>query len=295
MNGIRMHGRRAETARRTAQRGALLVAIAATAALLAGCAGGASGSPADPAAATGTTTSPGTATPSALDGSITVFAAASLKGTFTELATRFEAEHPGVDVELNFAGSSDLVTQITEGAPADVFASADEKNMATLTDAGLIDPAAPVDFATNVLEIAVPPGNPAGITSFADLANPAAKVVVCAPQVPCGAATASVEQTTGVDIPAVSEESSVTDVLGKVTSGEADAGLVYVTDIAAAGDAVQGIAFPESANAVNTYPVAVVDHAGRLDGATAVARAFVDFVAGASGRAVLSAAGFGAP
>ncbi|WP_066043258.1 molybdate ABC transporter substrate-binding protein [Herbiconiux solani] len=288
-----MHGRRAETARR----GALLVAIAATAALLAGCAGGASGSPADPADAPGTATSPGTAAPdtSTLDGSVTVFAAASLKGTFTELATRFEAEHPGVDVELNFAGSSDLVTQITEGAPADVFASADEKNMTTLTDAGLIDPAAPVDFATNVLEIAVPPGNPAGITSFADLANPAAKVVVCAPQVPCGAATASVEQTTGVDIPAVSEESSVTDVLGKVTSGEADAGLVYVTDIAAAGDAVQGIAFPESANAVNTYPVAVVDHAGRLDGATAVARAFVDFVAGASGRAVLSPAGFGAP
>ncbi|HCB56736.1 MAG TPA: molybdate ABC transporter substrate-binding protein, partial [Arthrobacter bacterium] len=133
-------------------------------------------------------------------------------------------------VTLNFAGSSDLVTQITQGAPADVFASADTKNMTKLSDAKLIDGTAS-NFATNVLEIAVPPSNPASISSFADLAKPGVKVVVCAPQVPCGAATETIEKATGTTLTPVSEESSVTDVLGKVTSQEADAGLVYVTDV----------------------------------------------------------------
>ncbi len=199
-----------------------VLATAVVALSLAGCAGAGGEAPAS---------EPATATTPALEGSITVFAAASLKATFTELADEFEAANPGVTVELNFAGSSDLVTQITEGAPADVFASADEKNMAKLTDAGLADADAPVDFATNVLEIAVPPGNPAGIETFADLADPDVKTVVCAPEVPCGAATVEVEEATGVTLAPVSEESSVTDVLGKVTSGEADAGLVYVTDV----------------------------------------------------------------
>ncbi|NQX03477.1 molybdate ABC transporter substrate-binding protein [Rathayibacter sp. VKM Ac-2856] len=223
-------------------------------------------------------------------GSITVFAAASLKASFTEIATAFEEEHPGSTVELTFAGSSDLVTQISNGAPADVFASADEKNMAKLTDAGLIAGDA-VDFATNTLEIAVPPANPAGIASFADLARDGVKTVVCAPQVPCGAATTAVETATGVDLQPVSEESSVTDVLGKVTFGEADAGLVYVTDVAAAGDAVVGIPFPESAQTVNTYPIAPV--AGSA--APELAAAFTAYVAGDEGRTVLAAAGFGAP
>jgi molybdate transport system substrate-binding protein len=225
-----------------------------------------------------------------LEGSITVFAAASLKTTFTELAAEFEEANPGTTVALNFAGSSDLVTQITEGAPADVFASADEKNMAKVTDAALNE-GEPVDFATNVLEIAVPPGNPAGIESFADLAGTDAKVVICAPAVPCGAATAAVETATGVDIAPVSEESSVTDVLGKVTSGEADAGLVYVTDVIAAGDAVEGVEFDESATAVNTYPVVALKDSAASD----VAQAFVDFIASAAGRKVLTAAGFGTP
>ncbi|MCS5720094.1 molybdate ABC transporter substrate-binding protein [Herbiconiux sp. CPCC 205763] len=258
-------------------------------ALLAGCAGSgaASGSGgADPSSAT----SPSPTGP-ALEGSITVFAAASLTQTFTELAARFEGENPGTTVALNFAGSSDLVTQITEGAPADVFASADDKNMAKLTDAALVDPAAPIGFATNVLEIAVPPANPAGITSFADLAAPGVKLVVCAPQVPCGAAAAAVEQAAGVTLSPVSEESSVTDVLGKVTSGEADAGLVYVTDVKAAGDAVKGIEFPESSGAVNTYPIAVVKDSKAAD----VAQAFVDYVAGPVGQGVLADAGFGVP
>ena len=231
-----------------------------------------------------------TASADALEGSITVFAAASLKTTFTELATRFEAEHPGTTVELNFAGSSDLVTQITEGAPADVFASADTKNMTKVTDAAL-NAGDPVDFATNVLEIAVPPQNPAGIESFADLANPDVKLVVCAPAVPCGAATAAVETATGVTLAPVSEESSVTDVLGKVTSGEADAGLVYVTDVIAAGDAVRGIEFDESSEVVNTYPIVALDDSA----APNVAGAFVDFVASAAGQKVLADAGFGTP
>lgn len=257
---------------------------AAVAISLAACAG--------TSGTTGSTASP-TPTASAvqLEGSITVFAAASLKATFTELAEQFEAENPGTTVELSFAGSSDLVTQITEGAPADVFASADQNNMTKLTDAGLVDADAPVDFATNVLTIAVPPGNPADVSAFADLADPEVKTVICAPQVPCGAATVTVEEATGVDVVPVSEESSVTDVLGKVTSGEADAGLVYVTDVIAAGDAVEGIEFPESSEAVNTYPIAVVKDSADVD----VAQAFVDFIIGAVGQSVLEAAGFGQP
>ena len=226
----------------------------------------------------------------ALEGSITVFAAASLTATFTDLAAQFEAEHPGVTVDLNFAGSSDLVTQITEGAPADVFASADTKNMTKLTDAAL-NAGDPVDFATNVLEIAVPPGNPAGIETFADLAGPGVKLVTCAPAVPCGAAAVAVAKAAGVTLAPVSEESAVTDVLGKVTSGEADAGLVYVTDVIGAGDTVEGIEFDEAAEAVNTYPVVALRDSAAPD----VAAAFVAFVAGAAGQKVLAAAGFGAP
>ena len=244
---------------------------------LSGCAG------AEPAA------SP-TVSADTLAGSITVFAAASLKATFTELAAEFEAAHPGTEVALNFAGSADLVTQITEGAPADVYASADEKNMAKLTDIDLVG-GDPVDFATNVLEIAVPPGNPAGIESFADLAAPGVKLVVCAPEVPCGAATVKVEEATGVTLTPVSEESSVTDVLGKVTSGEADAGLVYVTDVKAAAGTVEGIPFAESAEAVNTYPIATLVDSEAPD----VAQAFVGFVTSKAGLAVLATAGFGQP
>jgi molybdate transport system substrate-binding protein len=256
------------------------LAAASVVALLSGCAGAAGGQPA-----------PDSSASAALDGSITVFAAASLKNTFTDLAEQFEAANPGTTVELTFAGSSDLATQITEGAPADVFASADEKTMAALVDAALVTDGAPVDFATNVLEIAVPPSNPAGITTFAGLAEPGVKTVVCAPQVPCGAATVAAEAATGVTLSPVSEESSVTDVLGKVTSGEADAGLVYVTDVRGAGDAVEGIPFPEASQNVNTYPIAVVDDSK----AETLAQAFVEFVTGRAGTAVLRSAGFGAP
>lgn len=240
--------------------------------------------------ATETPSASPTATTDALSGSITVFAAASLKGTFTELATAFEAEHPGTTVSLNFAGSADLVTQITEGAPADVFASADTKNMTKVTDGALSD-GDPVNFATNVLEIAVPTDNPANISTFSDLAGPDVKLIICAPAVPCGAATVTVETASGVTLTPVSEENSVTDVLGKVTSGEADAGLVYVTDVKAAGDAVKGIEFDESSKAVNTYPIVTLKGSASPE----VAAAFVDYITSTDGQKVLQAAGFGKP
>ena len=222
------------------------------------------------------------------EGTITVFAAASLKGTFTELARTFEAENPGTTVALSFAGSSDLASQISQGAPADVFAPADLANIKKVQDAGLVDGAAR-NFATNTLAIAVAPGNPAGITALKDLARPGLKLVTCARQVPCGTAAATAAEAAGVALNPVSEENAVTDVLGKVASGEADAGLVYGTDIKSAGSKVAGIQFPESGSAVNTYPIAGV--AGGRN--KAAARAFLDLVTGPEGRRVLAAAGFG--
>lgn len=221
---------------------------------------------------------------------LTVYAAASLKTTFTELGSRFEAAHAGTTVAFSFGGSSDLVTQLQQGAPADVFAAADTATMTKATDDDLVQ-GAPVTFASNTLEIAVPPDNPAAIRSFADLARSGVRVVVCAPQVPCGSATQKVEKATGSDLSPVSEENSVTDVLNKVTSGEADAGLVYATDVKGAGAKVTGIAFPESAQAVNVYPIAVL--AGSRD--AGLAREFVDLVTGTEGQQVLADAGFGKP
>lgn len=225
-----------------------------------------------------------------LTGTVTVFAAASLKASFSALADEFEAKNPGATVALSFAGSSDLATQITQGAPADVFASADPRNMAKLADAGLLDGAA-TNFATNHLQIAVPPSNPAAIASLADLARPGVKVVVCAGQVPCGAATYAVEKAAGVTLAPVSEESSVTDVLGKVASAEADAGLVYVTDVKGSGGKVKGIPFPEAAEAVNTYPIATVGPSRNKE----LAAAFIAMVTGSEGRKTLADAGFGVP
>ncbi len=221
---------------------------------------------------------------------LTVFAAASLKGAFTELGSSFEDDHDGVEVRLSFAGSSDLVAQIQQGAGADVFASADTANMDKLVADDLVD-GDPVDFATNTLQIATSPDNPAGVESLQDLAGKDVQVVVCAPEVPCGAAAAQVEQNAGVDIEPVSEEQSVTDVLGKVTAGEADAGLVYVTDVSAAGDQVHGVPFPESKDVVNVYPIATLARSEQTD----LAQEFVDLVTGDEGRKVLGDAGFGLP
>ncbi|HNJ79156.1 MAG TPA: molybdate ABC transporter substrate-binding protein [Marmoricola sp.] len=218
---------------------------------------------------------------------LTVFAAASLSKTFPTIAEKFEAKHEGVKVRFSFGGSSDLVEQIKAGSPADVFASADTANMDKLGDLA----EKPATFATNTLQIVVPAGNPAGISTFADLAKPGLKLVICAPEVPCGSASQTAATAAGVKLKPVSEEQSVTDVLGKVTSGEADAGLVYVTDVRSAGDAVEGISFPESSAAVNSYPITALADAKHPE----LAQQFADFVVSPAGLKVLQEAGFGRP
>lgn len=220
-------------------------------------------------------------------GTLTVFAAASLRATFTEIGETFQQQHPGTEVTFNFAGSSDLVTQITAGAPADVFASADENNMTKATTAGVVA-GEPVNFAANILAIVTAPGNPESIAGFADLANPDLQVVVCAPQVPCGTATEKIEQNTGVALTPVSEESSVTDVLNKVQTGQADAGLVYVTDATIAGDKITEVPFPEATTVVNVYPIAGLTEAAQPELATE----FIELVTGPEGRQILAEAGF---
>lgn len=219
-----------------------------------------------------------------------VFAAASLKSTFTQLGIQFEKAYPGTEVRFNFAGSADLVAQLVQGAHADIFASADTENMIEAVDAGLIS-GPQIPFASNTLTIVTPPGNDRRIASFADLADPGTQVVVCAPQVPCGTATEKLERITAVTLKPVSEESSVAAVLTKIVSGQADAGLVYRTDAAAAGSKVDEVPFAESSSAVNTYPLAILK--GSADRSRA--HRFVELVTAPTGQSVLAAAGFGPP
>ena len=232
----------------------------------------------------------GSPSDSAARQTLTAFAAASLKPTFTELGKRFEAGHAGSTVVFSFAGSSDLVSQLTNGAPADVFASADLRTMEQATGAGLAD-GTPVRFASNSLQIAVPTDNPGQVTSLRDLTRTDVTVAVCAPQVPCGAATEALERAAGITLTPVTEESSVTDVLAKVSTGQVEAGLVYVTDVRAAGGKVAGIPFAESSAAMNVYPICVLAASRNKD----LARQFVELVTGGEGRQVLDAAGFAAP
>ncbi|MCY1159557.1 MAG: modA [Citricoccus sp.] len=241
-------------------------------------------------ATTGCTGGPAAQDSPAGDVTLTVFAAASLSDVFEEIGEDFEAEHPGVTVRFNVAGSSGLVQQITAGAPADVFASADEPTMARAVSAGAVS-GEPRPFASNVLTLVTPPDNPAGITSLADAAAEGVDLVVCAPQVPCGSATATLAGDAGLALDPVSEESSVTDVLGKVTSGEADAGLVYVTDATRAGEAVHTVDPDRARSAVNTYPIATLADSERAG----LAEAFVEHVLGTQGQEVLRHAGFGHP
>lgn len=219
---------------------------------------------------------------------LNVAAAASLTASFEEIATDFEAEHDGVDVQFQFAGSSDLASQITNGAELDVFASADEATMDKVADFTAADPTI---FATNVLTIVTEPGNPKKITGLKDLESSDLAVVVCAEQVPCGAATKTLTQEQGVTLDPASEESKVTDVLSKVTTGEADAGLVYVTDATGAGDKVEMVETVGADKVVNTYPIATLKDSAHAD----EAQAFVDFVTGPEGQEVLKSKGFGAP
>ncbi|MEU4715677.1 molybdate ABC transporter substrate-binding protein [Micromonospora purpureochromogenes] len=227
---------------------------------------------------------------SGVTGTVTVFAAASLTESFRTLGRQFEDAHPGLRVTFNFAGSSALATQITQGAPADVFASAAPRNMATVTDAGAAD-GSPTVFARNQLVIAVPKGNPGRVTGLADLTRPGAKVALCAEQVPCGAAAAQALAAARVPLTPVTLEQDVKGALSKVTLGEVDAALVYRTDVRSAAAKVDGVEFPESAGAVNDYPVVVLKDAPN----PTAARAFVEHVRSDRGRAVLTDAGFQPP
>lgn len=250
-------------------------AAVAAALLVAGCAG-----------ASSDVTGPGVTA----DGEILVSAAASLTDAFAAVAARFEAASPGFRVVLNLAGSSTLREQILEGAPADVFASANTTNMDHVVEAGAVA-GEPVVFATNELEIAVPAGNPAGVTGLGDFARPELLIGLCAPGVPCGDLAREVFARAGV-VPAVdSNEPDVRALLTKVAAGELDAGITYVTDVAAAGNSVEGIDIPADQNVVAAYPIAVLAGAPNPDGADA----FVAFVLSDAGRSILDEYGFGAP
>lgn len=233
---------------------------------------------------------------SPLNGELTVFAAASLKAAFEELSQEFHAEHPGVEFAPSvFDGSSVLVTQLEGGAQADVFASADEANMAKAAAAGLLEREAET-FATNELVIAVAPGNRLGIESLADLTEPAESgappiVVMCAAPVPCGSAAQMLLELNGVSLVPASEEQNVSATLAKVVSGEADAGLVYRTDVQSADGDVEGVDIEGASENPNVYPIAVLKESASPE----AARAFVEFVRSDRGREILSGYGFGAP
>ena len=219
-----------------------------------------------------------------------VFAAASLTAAFTEVGEAFMAEYPDATVTFNFAASSELVNQIGEGAPADVFASADLSNMIKLVEAGN-DATEPVVFARNALSIIVEPGNPMDITSVADLANNDLILVICAPEVPCGEYAAQIFENAGVRVTPKSLEENVKAVVSKVTLGEADAGIVYETDVAAAGDEATGVKIPADINVVALYPIVVTKEAPNPAGA----QAFIDFLYSEQGQGILAAHGFLAP
>ncbi|TYC11275.1 molybdate ABC transporter substrate-binding protein [Actinomadura syzygii] len=221
---------------------------------------------------------------------VTVFAAASLTESFTALGKAFEGSHPGVRVRFNFGDSSALAQQITQGAPADVFAAASPATMKTVTDARLTD-GQPQTFVRNRLQIATPADNPAKVTGIKDLAGPKVKVVLCAQQVPCGAAATKALAAAGVKVKPVSLEQDVKGALNKVTLGEADAALVYRTDVKAAGAKVHGIDFPEAAKAINDYPIATLGKAPQ----PALAKEFLQLVLSAQGKTTLTAAGFESP
>jgi molybdate transport system substrate-binding protein len=266
------------TRRRAVLGAAAMFAVAAAA--LSGCAG----SP-----AVGSSPSRSSSSTSTSSVQLTVFAAASLADAFTTIVERFEAAHPGVRVVVQTGGSSGLAAQLVEGAPADAFAAASDATMKTVADAGLLDGDATV-FGTNTLEIAVPPGNPGGVAGLVDLVRPELTVALCDTAVPCGAAAAKAFAAAGVTPSPDTLEQDVIAVLTKVELGEVQAGLVYRTDVLAAGDRVEGIPFPEAAEAPTNYPIGVLAESAHRS----AARSFTDYVLG-EGRSVLAEAGFGAP
>ncbi len=238
----------------------------------------------------GSAASTTTVAASRLHGPLNVFAAASLTEAFQDAQKTLQTQDPSLALTYNFAGSQALVTQIQQGAPADVFASADQKNMQKLVAAGLV--ATPQTFARNKLEIAVAPGNPKHITGLADLEKPGVVLVLEDPSVPAGNYARQAFQKAGLPAPKpASNELDVKSTLAKLTSGEADAVIVYVTDVMAAGTKVAGVAIPDSQNVVATYPIAVVTSSKHR----AAAEAFVDEIIHGSGQHALQARGFLAP
>jgi molybdate transport system substrate-binding protein len=234
----------------------------------------------------------GTAQPTAsaapkVSGSLTVLAAASLTDSFNKIGQQLMAANPGLTIKFSFAGSPTLVTQVQQGAPADIIATADQANMAKVTTGGLSN-GAPTVFAHNKLEIAVPPGNPKSVKTVNDLANPAVKFVACAPAVPCGAYSISTFMKAGIKVTPVSQEPDVKTVLSKVALGEGDAGIVYVTDVKAANGQVTGVVIPDDINTIAEYPMAEL----KTTQNAAAAREFIDYVAGTEGQKVLASYGF---
>ncbi len=225
-----------------------------------------------------------TTTPS---GTVNVFAAASLTTAFQAIGIAFEQAHPALKVQFNFGGSSTLVQQIQQGAPADVFASADEANMQRLVESAAVA-GAPTVFARNRLQIVAPAGNPKHIATLADLARPGLTIALCGPTVPCGRYAAEAFGKTGVTVPAASQELDVKAVLSKVVMGEADAGIVYETDVRAAGSTAEGVDIPASSNVIARYPIATVKNAPNAAGAAL----FVEFVLSIEGQQLLERFGF---
>ncbi|MFF3612575.1 molybdate ABC transporter substrate-binding protein [Streptomyces sp. NPDC002580] len=269
---------------RSARRTRRTLQVAGAAALLALSACSSSDDASDSSA---TSKSSGSASSSKLSGTVTVFAAASLKESFTTLGKDFEKAHPGTKVTFNFAGSDALAASITSGAPADVFASASPKTMAIVTDAK-DNAAEPATFVRNQLEIATLPGNPDKVDSLKDLTDPDLKVVLCDKTVPCGAAAQKSLDASDLKLTPVSYEEDVKSALTKVVLKEADAAVVYKTDVKAAGDKVEGVEFPESADAINDYPIALLKDSHNAD----AAKAFIELVRSPEGRQVLTGAGF---
>jgi len=233
---------------------------------------------------------PGASDDGGLSGTLTVFAAASLTDVFEGLGDRLTADNPDLEVRFNFAASSALATQIVQGAPADVFASANEPQMQVVTDEGLAD-GAPEVFTSNVLEIAVPAGNPADVTGLEDFTRADLALALCAPEVPCGSAAADVFEAAGITPRPDTYEEDVRAALTKVELGEVDAAVVYASDVVSAGEEVEGIAFPEAEDAVNQYPICALADAPN----PGAAEAFLALVLSETGRRALRAAGFREP
>ena len=263
-----------------------LAAVALAAIAVAGCSSSSSSST---ASGSSSSSAPAASSSAAQTGAITVFAAASLKETFTRLGQQFEAAHPGDTVKFSFGASSALAEQINSGAPADVFASAATKNMDQVVTTG--NASNPQNFAENIMEVAVPPSNPAKVTSVNDLAKSSVKVALCQPQVPCGVVAAEVFKNAGIKVKPVTLQPDVKSVLTQVELGNVDAGMVYVTDVQAAGSKVKGVTVSASDNASTLYPIAALTHGQEQS----IAQAFVAYVLSPTGEQVLKAAGFEQP